>query len=276
MRISSQYLRLTTSGNIILSSAIECLYNSNIETDQRPDPGKLLSKRVELIWQLECWRDSLASVDGLVAMSDLDTLPVTKNDVFDVRIMLSIQYYRLLMVINFPIIALLLESLGERNENSCTLNQLRQAVVPVIQNDWNAVTQFRHIVQAIMFTATLHLSAMLLVFKHIGSLTQDLSVIDVRQEIEQSLSVMEMVGKTNLMTQKTRQCMQRLLSVFDNLGAEPLAGTVTPSPSQTATEFIMQNIEIPAQEFLVQWGQDDFFGSDCSFFDIYAGITGCE
>jgi hypothetical protein len=41
----------------------------------------------------------------------------------------------------------------------------------------------------------------------------------VRQQIEESLSVMEQIGKNSLITQKAGCCIERMLAVVDTLGA---------------------------------------------------------
>lgn len=70
-----------------------------------------------------------------------------------------------------------------------------------------------------MLTVALHYFAILLVTKHEPGVLDVNSVIAVRQEIDEALNVMETLGKSSLITQKAGCCIERLLAVFDTLGA---------------------------------------------------------
>jgi hypothetical protein len=64
----------------------------------------------------------------------------------------------------------------------------------------------------------MHYLAILLVGKHVPDKIPASSLIELRQETEESLEIMKRIGKTSLVTQKARSCIKQLLSFFDTLG----------------------------------------------------------
>lgn len=71
----------------------------------------------------------------------------------------------------------------------------------------------------IVFTAALHLFAILLIHKRDS--IPEISMLQIRQMLDAYLSIMEIFEQTSLMTWKARRCVYRLLLVFDNFGKSP-------------------------------------------------------
>lgn len=70
-----------------------------------------------------------------------------------------------------------------------------------------------------VLTIALHYFVILLVTKHEPGVLDVSSAIAVRQEIDETLNVMETLGRSSLITQKAGCCIKRLLAIFDTLGA---------------------------------------------------------
>lgn len=70
----------------------------------------------------------------------------------------------------------------------------------------------------LVLTVTMHNLAILLVGRHGPDIVSASSMVEVRQDIDQSLETMGSIGKSSLVTQKARCCIKQLLSLFDTLG----------------------------------------------------------
>lgn len=142
----------------ILGSAIELLYDDNVEGPHLSDVYKLVSNRLQLSCQLEEWRQSITSFGGLVSPSELSPDPPIMHDsTLRLRILLTIQYYRIAMLINYPIIAALLDHCVKKTNNEPASEFLREAATPVVKNDLLAAKELCRILHTVTKPAALFL-----------------------------------------------------------------------------------------------------------------------
>ncbi|KAF3403367.1 hypothetical protein DPV78_003684, partial [Talaromyces pinophilus] len=115
-------------------------------------------------------------------------------------------------------------------------------------------------------TVTLHYLAILLVAKYVPDIVSASSLIEVRQETEQSLEIMKRIGKSSLVSQIARCCIEQLLS----------NGATTIYTANISRLSGHRSIQGLSNELLNQFGKDDFDELDQSFLDIYSRLPLCE
>lgn len=136
--------------NTILATAIGLLYSRNSGVKPSHGPRALIRERLHLFFELEQWRDNAACFGGIISQSMLlaGSLPAT-HDLLAIQVVLSVSYYRLCMVLNFPLLASFLECILDREKSDWESGFLRQTICQVIQNDWVAITEIRGAIQSI-------------------------------------------------------------------------------------------------------------------------------
>ncbi|GAD96014.1 hypothetical protein AOR_1_152124 [Paecilomyces variotii No. 5] len=185
MGLSSYLLIYQTRLNSILADATESFSTGTYTKLGHLTVSEVICKRHRLFDKLEQWRDHLNPFGGLVSPVSLTDGISTSETSIAIRVTLSISYYRVCMAINFPLIVSLLHALLHDETKDWQLQHLRQNSHQAIQHDWVAITNLHQIMQSIhssgdgfvkvyaahymcnytIFTATLHLFAILLIIK---------------------------------------------------------------------------------------------------------------
>ncbi len=106
-----------------------------------PKVQVLISQWMDLSWRIEEWSDNLTSIGGLVSGSELPACPGTTDGRTAARVLLTIQYYRMRMLANFPLISQFLLSGKEVTHEPRALDRLRQRLPLIVQDDWHAVRE---------------------------------------------------------------------------------------------------------------------------------------
>lgn len=140
------------SSHSILEQAIESLYSGNLELMEPPKIQALISQWMDLSWRIEEWSDNLTSVGGLVTGSELPACPGTTDGRMAARVLLTIQYYRMRMLANFPPISQFLLSAREAIHEPQALDRLRQRLPFIVQDDWHAVRELRRVISVLSNT----------------------------------------------------------------------------------------------------------------------------
>ncbi|KAL4909643.1 hypothetical protein BDW74DRAFT_165079 [Aspergillus multicolor] len=294
-KISDLYVARVATSHPIIEHAVEALYNGNLEQAEPPRIQTLISKRADLGWQIDEWSDSLDMVGGLISPSELTTPSEVTDGYVAARVLLSIQYYRIRMLINFPLITQFLLSGEATSLGPHTSNHFRQVLPQIVQDDRDAVRELCGIISALsnfnngftskfaawyacnysMLTITLHYFMILLVTKHDPNILDDTSAAEVRQELGEALDVMKTFGKTNLITQKASCCIGRLLTVFDTLEYQLGVAPFMPF-DYWDTDYILENIGRPSADFLTTFSCDEVDQLPPSFLGLYSSIPLCE
>ncbi|KAL4914949.1 hypothetical protein BDW62DRAFT_213108 [Aspergillus aurantiobrunneus] len=266
--------RLVSSHSII-EQAVGTLYNRNLELRALPKIPTMVSRWTDLSWQVGEWSDNLITIGGLSSPSGLPTCPNITDSHTITRVLLSIQYYRMRMLVNFPLIARFLLENCEASHEPRMLNHLRQRLPVVIRDDWSAVRELCGLISALMLTIALHYLAILLVTKQDRDILDASSAAGIRHEIEGVLGVVERFGKSSLITQNAVCCIGKLLIVFDTLGSRLDVAPSIPFDFCDA-DYVLENIGLPSSDFLATCGQDEFEQQNPSFLDLYSRIPLCE
>ncbi|KAL2842056.1 hypothetical protein BJY01DRAFT_249290 [Aspergillus pseudoustus] len=293
--IGDVYLGTIGPSYAIIDKAMDSLYDENVELGDRSQSQTLLANWTEISWSIDQFYDSLSILGGQITRSELPELlakgPTTHDQSLAVRILLSIHCNRLRLLANFPLIA---HSLSLRLGNH---------LPEILHEDWEAAWEICSVISVLgthspgfidelaawytcnytMLTVTLNFLVILLLKKHDAHILPLTSLAEVRQQIEEALSVMEQIGKNSLITQKAGCCIKRMLAVFDNLGAQARVASLSDPGSLSddfwSTDYVMQDIARYSHELLEQIGRDEGGDSsdlDPSFLDLYSRIPVCE
>lgn len=117
-----------------------------------PKIQALISQWMDLSWRIEEWSDNLTSVGGLVSGSELSLCPGTTDGRMAARVLLTIQYYRMRMLANFPLISQFLLSGREASHESQAHDRLKQRLPLVVQDDWHAVRELGRMISVLSNT----------------------------------------------------------------------------------------------------------------------------
>lgn len=130
----------------IISNAIEFLYDHNIDTTY-PSIDTIIVRRLELQLDLERWRMSSARTWRILTEPELRGKPKNSFEALRFEILLSIHYYRTLMLINRPLITSILKCWITDSEP--VPDTVVGVVLPVLQNDFTAAKELAGIVQVV-------------------------------------------------------------------------------------------------------------------------------
>ncbi|KAK5213143.1 hypothetical protein LTR41_000722 [Exophiala xenobiotica] len=274
------YLSTLGSSSTILASIVEFMYNHNVEIPEQRSLPDLIRDSHELFRRLQEWRETVSQFGGLVSAAELADIDGS-YEVMRLRILLSLHYYRLFLMMSWPIIIAfanaLLDGVAEIHPGQ---SLPWEEYTPVASADWFAVRELCAMIHAITraaepflhsnaawytcnyisLTACLHLFVLLLTSKLDKESQLGLSTAEIRAALEASLDNMKVLERTSLMTYKARKCLVKLLEAFDILAQqqmEPLSGAVN-GEEMYLSEFIRRSTD----EFLLQTGLDDFLNTD--------------
>ncbi|KAG8163938.1 hypothetical protein KVR01_005856 [Diaporthe batatas] len=271
----------------IQSSAVEKLYDFNIDGPGRSSPREIMTARLDLTIQLDEWCENLHHTMQVLQPSD----PRGEARVSAASrwsIILSVHYYLTKLFINAPILSVALAE-GQRLWLSNTpFSVIHKSAEEILHADFESAKELQFIVQEThgariwafgknpiwficnyaMFTVSLHAFGILLYIKGLGS---DIAVLDglrakeVRLLLDHSLESLRLIGRPSLMSHKARECLLRFLNVFDSMALDEEVRTTIESnisgidmrsvrsqdPAEPDFDF-SQFIRDTAEEFLFQ------------------------
>ncbi|KAL4970590.1 uncharacterized protein BDV14DRAFT_195274 [Aspergillus stella-maris] len=274
---------------------IETLYGGNLDLSETLKLQTLFSRWTDLSWHIGDWSDNLATIGGLVSLSEFSAGSELRDVRLAVRVLLSIQYYRMRLLVNFPLVSRFLLARKEASNELANHSRLMQELPRIVHDDWGAARELCGMISALgqpnesftstypawytcnytMLTVALHYFAILLVTKRVPGVLDVASVKLVREEMGEALCAMEWFGKSSLITQKAGCCIERLLNVLNTLESQPRM-TLSASMDIWDTDFILQNLEQHSNKFLATFCQDEFDQQEPSFLDLYSCIPLCE
>ena len=125
------------------------LYDHNIESLAPLNLQELISKRLQLLWQLDKWQESLSSNFDVLSAAELVATGSSSYDAKRFQILLSIQYYRTLLLVNYPVLNAFLNLAIKERKNGREFAFLLEATAPVVKNDLMAANELQGIITAI-------------------------------------------------------------------------------------------------------------------------------
>jgi hypothetical protein len=137
----------------VAGSTVEQLYNHNIDSVSEDSLHDLISKRLQLAWQLKEWRQSLSSTFSIVPAAELTNMSSALLEAKRFQVLLSIRYYRILLLIDCPLLTAFLNLVTEARKNEIDFDFLLEAVTPVVKNDLVAANELREIIHTVTLNA---------------------------------------------------------------------------------------------------------------------------
>ncbi|GAA81953.1 hypothetical protein AKAW_00068 [Aspergillus luchuensis IFO 4308] len=286
-------LKNDSSSNTLLDDIIETLYDQNLDSGQSLDIETAINKRDNLHFHLEQWADSHPECISLLPSEVLLKSSAGSDARWAVRVLLCIQYHRLELTMNFPLMMKILERDSTKSLGNRTRQIIQRSCSQILQDDWLAIQEVQRLISLIstlqgfidmyaswytcnytIFTAILHCLAIFLVRQQYP-LDSEPTPTQIRQEIEACLRTMRNISRGSIVNQKADYCIQRLLVVFDALVNEPQENSGNPLDTLT-TDFIFQHIKLPTEEFLNQCSRHEESEQAQLFLDIFSSIPLCE
>ncbi|CZR63519.1 uncharacterized protein PAC_13416 [Phialocephala subalpina] len=293
------YFNKTISLNGIKGSAIEVLYDYNIESLTPFTLDELIIKRIQLSSMLEQWRENSSSSScHILAETDFGKWTLSSYSTNRFNILLSIQYYAMILLINGPILARLLQEGVQSRQHGRETMLLLETMIPMIKNDLSAAKELRELIHIAvtcsetfldfngawwmcnytMFTVILHLFGILLACK-INDM-RDIEMADIRSSLDSGLETLRLVERTSLMSRKAGDCLLGYVEIFDSLISDPshqncndtnFAETTIPVSSNLSRDLMPENlfsqyIAQSADDFLLQCSDNAFLDADSEFF----------
>ncbi|KAK5307897.1 hypothetical protein LTR99_000869 [Exophiala xenobiotica] len=139
----------TRSSSTILASIVEFMYNHNVEIPEQRSLPDLIRDSHELFRRLQEWREAISPFGDLVSSAELADIDGS-YEVLRLRILLSLHYYRLFLMMSWPIIIAfanaLLDGVAEIHPGQ---SLSWEEYTPVASADWFAVRELCAMTHAI-------------------------------------------------------------------------------------------------------------------------------
>ncbi|KAH7391590.1 hypothetical protein BKA64DRAFT_756773 [Cadophora sp. MPI-SDFR-AT-0126] len=224
------------SSSTLLSTAIEVMYNYNVEGLEKEDFRDLIHKYNRLAGLTQAWCKSISPFGGLVSAAELQGVIDGSYEPLRLRILLSIHYYRISLVIAWPIIASFLRMITESPIETHSDQFLSWTHFTIVARAaWLATRELGGIIQALVMSSEsflrsnaawftcnyalcLHNFALLLVCGYSNGSQLDIPMPDIRAALLKNLDNMKPLERSSLMTYKSRRSLMKLLEAFDILG----------------------------------------------------------
>jgi len=127
----------------IMASILHQLYHDNIDTCEPIGAEALISTRTTFQWRLEEWRRGVNTGCRIMAGAELNA-ETASNDIERFRFVLSIHYYRAVLLLNAPaLLAIMRETMDSRASNDWT--SLLEHAVPIVRHEFGALRDLHQV-----------------------------------------------------------------------------------------------------------------------------------
>lgn len=147
---SIEYYTNLTSLYELAASIIELLYNDNIDIEEPISAQSILAKRLPIHWQLENWRRQLGAKYRIISNDELALASAALSDDDRFRLVLSVHYYRIAILVNGPALVHVLSETLHKLHSSEDCEMLLENVVPVIRNEFSALRDLHKTVSTVL------------------------------------------------------------------------------------------------------------------------------
>lgn len=123
----------------IVACTLHDVYHDNID-DEPVSARMLLASRSSIHWQLTSWREEAAKSFPILAQGDLVLTSSTISDSTRLRLILSIHFYRAVLLVNGPVIlAVLRKTMCEE------LPDLLENIVPIVRHEFTTIRNLHYV-----------------------------------------------------------------------------------------------------------------------------------
>ena len=126
------------------------MYHDNIDPDETVSARDMLSARLSLQWEFEDWRGKLDPSCLIIVGDDLNNLFVGSSNALRFRLILSIHYYRLVMLINAPVVVKVLSEALDAQLSGHNVDSLLEHAMPVLRHELGALQNLHQVICTIL------------------------------------------------------------------------------------------------------------------------------
>ena len=130
----------------IHGAIVETLYDHNIESFETIPLEELVVRRLQLFWKLERWRGDISSLCKIIAEGDLEAWSAASYHANRFQILLSLQYYRSILLINYPVVSTFLDGRVRGLHAAESDEAMLESIASVIKNDFYASKKLQAII----------------------------------------------------------------------------------------------------------------------------------
>lgn len=125
------------------------MYQDNIALDEPCNIHNLFNTRLQLQWQFESWRDKLGLECSLLTTDELDRNQSINGNSLRFRLNLSIHYYRVVLLMNGPVLIALMKETRYGSQDRSAEVLLEQAV-PIIRQHFGTLRDLHSVMKAVL------------------------------------------------------------------------------------------------------------------------------
>uniref|UniRef100_A0A0B7KKS7 Zn(2)-C6 fungal-type domain-containing protein n=1 Tax=Bionectria ochroleuca TaxID=29856 RepID=A0A0B7KKS7_BIOOC len=236
-----EYFRNLVALHEIMGTALDSLCGSNIDPSFRLEMPDLLGKTLELSLRLESWLNEQPPSTIITSETDVTNWTPTDFEVKTQGILLSIYYYRTMLLVHGPLLMTSLEKSTHSKKSGVPPGVHQNTISGLLQNDLRAVQDFGLLISGIMvqcpsffkkntawwtcnygaLTISLHMFAFWLASGNtvINYLALGHDSSDLEMKLRGCLDRLRAIGASSAMSVKAHRCLQRHLDVLSNKGS---------------------------------------------------------
>ncbi|KAK1765888.1 C6 transcription factor [Phialemonium atrogriseum] len=219
----------------IMGISIDSIYGCNIGSPSDLAPGDLIAKTIELLSRLGQWRDGISPFGILSQKSDLNTWCASKFHTERYMLLLSIYYYKTVMLASGPVLIAVLERAVDPAADGAAVGILQDASASVLKSDLQALKEFQRIIRGILqhdrpffkrnavwwvcnftaFTMCLHLFALWMTSILSATMPSALGLTSSEAEslLLEGLETLKSIGGSSIMSFKAHRCLTRYIQL---------------------------------------------------------------
>jgi len=131
----------------VFASVVELLYDYNLKSPH-VSIHEILSRRLQALGRLEHWRRNL-TLRCTIPSASPTSPPSTEDELGRFQILISIHYYRALLLLNRPVIILVLSHCSKDLEDQSEYELLNESLLPIVKTDFLAAQSLCEIIRGI-------------------------------------------------------------------------------------------------------------------------------
>ncbi|KAK5079948.1 hypothetical protein LTR70_009104 [Exophiala xenobiotica] len=189
----------------IVASVLHRMYHDNIDINEPSGAEALISTRTTFQWQLEAWRRGVNPAYHIMTGDGLIT-GTASTDTERFRFVLSIHYYRAVLILNAPaLLAVLRETMDITVADDW--KALLEHAVPIVRHEFSALRDLHGIMSATLAKGRSFLDQNNAWWLCNYTFRVGVSTNEVRTLLEEGLNNMTTVQRNSVMTQKAHQVL---------------------------------------------------------------------
>jgi len=133
-----------------IGSVLHLMYHDNIDADESSSLQDMLSTRLSLQWVCENWRQKMDPSCLVIASHELSNLSAVSGNALRFRLVLSVHYYRLMLLINAPVMLKVLSEPLSTPLPGHEVGSLLEHAVPVLKHEFSILRDLHQVMCTIL------------------------------------------------------------------------------------------------------------------------------